>query len=198
MENTARSEKTRQLIIQAALSVISRDGATRLTIDAIAKEAGISKGGVLHHFRTKQAVLIALLDNQRTQYAKFARDFLENKGKESSEPSLAMQISILREATKQPQSVALAILGAISEQPSLLDGLRAADAVNIAAIRNESPDPELAILRWTAARGLLWTSLFNMCPLTDEEREHYFDLLLNDPRWQEPARKKGKSKPAAK
>ncbi len=195
MENSARSEKSRQLIIQAALAVIDRDGANRLTIDAIAREAGISKGGVLHHFRTKQAVLIALLDNQRAEYARFARDYLAHDGRDSGEPSLATQIAILREATKQPQSVALAILGAIGEQPSLLDGLRDAEALNVAAIRKESADADLAILRWSAARGLLWTSLFNMCPLGEKEREHYFALLLDEDHWKRLASKKSKTTP---
>lgn len=204
MENTVRSEKSRQSIIQAALSVISRDGANRLTIDAIAKEAGISKGGVLHHFKTKQAVLIALLDNQRNEYARFAADFLEGDGKTSSEPALATQIAVLREATKQPKSVALAVLGAIAEQPSLLDGLRSADASNLEAIRAEAGDADLAVLRWVAARGLLWTSLFGMCPLSDEERAHFFQLLLDDARWNASASTgvkratNSKAKPAAR
>ncbi|MCA1323306.1 TetR/AcrR family transcriptional regulator [Herbaspirillum sp. alder98] len=198
MENSVRSEKSRQLIIQSALAVIARDGANKLTIDAIAKEAGISKGGVLHHFRTKQAVLVALLDNQRTHFAKFARDFLDSDGKNSQEPSLAMQISVLREATKQPQSVALAILGAINEQPSLMEGLRTEDSVHVAAIRNEADDPEMAILRWTAARGLLWTSIFNMCPLSDEERAQCFDMLLDESRWQKSPARRAKAKNAIK
>ncbi|MDR9839562.1 TetR/AcrR family transcriptional regulator [Herbaspirillum huttiense] len=192
MENSTRSEKSRQLIIQAALSVIARDGANKLTIDAIAKEAGISKGGVLHHFRTKQAVLVALLDNQRVHFGHFAREFLEGEGKYSSEPALAMQISVLREASKQPHSVALAILGAISEQPSLVEGVKRTDADHVAAIRNEAADPDLAILRWTAARGLLWTSLFNMCPLSEQERQRCFDLLLDESRWTKNSPQKSK------
>ena len=192
MENSTRSEKSRQLIIQAALSVIARDGANKLTIDAIAKEAGISKGGVLHHFRTKQAVLVALMDNQRVHFGHFAREFLEGEGKYSSEPALAMQISVLREASKQPHSVALAILGAISEQPSLVEGVKRTDADHVAAIRNEAADPDLAILRWTAARGLLWTSLFNMCPLSEQERQRCFDLLLDESRWTKNSPQKSK------
>ena len=192
MENSTRSEKSRQLIIQAALSVIARDGANKLTIDAIAKEAEISKGGVLHHFRTKQAVLVALLDNQRVHFGHFAREFLEGEGKYSSEPALAMQISVLREASKQPHSVALAILGAISEQPSLVEGVKRTDADHVAAIRNEAADPDLAILRWTAARGLLWTSLFNMCPLSEQERQRCFDLLLDESRWTKNSPQKSK------
>ena len=57
MENAARSERSRKAAIQAALTIIARDGPGRLTLDAIARESGISKGGVMHQFRTKEAVL---------------------------------------------------------------------------------------------------------------------------------------------
>lgn len=36
-------------------------GASAITIDAIARQAGVSKGGVLHYFSTKSAVLEALV-----------------------------------------------------------------------------------------------------------------------------------------
>ena len=46
MDNPSRSEKTRNAVIQAALAIIARDGPGRLTLDAIARESGISKGGL--------------------------------------------------------------------------------------------------------------------------------------------------------
>jgi len=60
----SRSERTRQAVIQAALTIIARDGPRRLTFDAIARESGLSKGGVMHQFPTKIDVLKALLEHQ--------------------------------------------------------------------------------------------------------------------------------------
>jgi AcrR family transcriptional regulator len=64
MDNTSRSERTRNLVIEAARVIIARDGPQRLTLDAIAREAGISKGGLMHQFGNKTAVIRALLENQ--------------------------------------------------------------------------------------------------------------------------------------
>lgn len=47
--------------LDAAERVIVRDGIGRLTLDAVAREASISKGGLLHHFPTKDALMDALV-----------------------------------------------------------------------------------------------------------------------------------------
>jgi len=47
----------RRRLVDSAVAVISRDGVAGLTLDAVAAEAGVSKGGLLYHFPTKQALL---------------------------------------------------------------------------------------------------------------------------------------------
>lgn len=53
-------------ILAAAMRVITRDGLGSLTIDATAKEAGVSKGGVLYSYRTKDDLLRALVKHALT------------------------------------------------------------------------------------------------------------------------------------
>jgi AcrR family transcriptional regulator len=52
----------RTALLEAAVRVASRDGAARLTLDAVAQEAGVSKGGLLYHFASKEALLSGLLN----------------------------------------------------------------------------------------------------------------------------------------
>ncbi len=51
------SEKSRELILESAERFIKKRGTTRLTVDAIAKEAGCAKGLVHYHFKTKTGVV---------------------------------------------------------------------------------------------------------------------------------------------
>ncbi len=54
-------EVRRQLLdVTARLCV--EHGFSGLTLDAVSREAGVSKGGLLHHFPSKQALLDALCD----------------------------------------------------------------------------------------------------------------------------------------
>ncbi len=49
-------------LLDAARHVIAANGVPGLTLDAVARRAGVSKGGLLHHFPTKNALLSALIN----------------------------------------------------------------------------------------------------------------------------------------
>ena len=57
-----RRPSQRERILDAAESVVREDGAAHLTLDAAAERAGVSKGGLLYHFKTKEALLQAMID----------------------------------------------------------------------------------------------------------------------------------------
>ncbi|MBC7576530.1 MAG: TetR/AcrR family transcriptional regulator [Tardiphaga sp.] len=183
MDNPSRSERSRNAALEAALATIARDGPGRLTLDAIARESGLSKGGLMHQFRTKDAVLKALLDRQVAYFQNFSRSYMEEHGAESSQPELASQIATSRETLSRPHSAAFAILAALGQDPELLIGTREIDAGKVKAIKAEAADPQLALLRWSAARGLALTAMFGLCPLSDKEREQLFHRLLDDSQW---------------
>ncbi|HMG51664.1 MAG TPA: TetR/AcrR family transcriptional regulator [Inquilinus sp.] len=183
MDNATRSERSRNAAIQAALAIIARDGSGRLTLDAIARESGISKGGVMHHFRTKEAVLKALLAHQIEHFEKFSQDYLAEAGPTKPGINLAAQIMTLRETVARPNSAFFAILGAVAEDPGLLSISREIDARKFEAIKAEAADPELATLRWMAAKGLALATMLGLSSLSDEERDRLFDRLLDDRQW---------------
>jgi AcrR family transcriptional regulator len=54
------------IILDAANVVLRERGARGLTIDAVAAAAGLSKGGVLHHFASKDALVAALVARKLT------------------------------------------------------------------------------------------------------------------------------------
>ncbi len=58
-----RSETTRAHILDAARKLFARSGYESASVDAICAEAGVSKGAFYHHFPTKQAIFLQLLEN---------------------------------------------------------------------------------------------------------------------------------------
>ena len=56
-----------EIILEAADAVLRKGGARALTIDAVAAEAGLSKGGVLHHYASKDALILALVARKLTE-----------------------------------------------------------------------------------------------------------------------------------
>ena len=47
-------------LLESAATIAGRDGIAALSLNAVAREAGVSKGGLLHHFPNKQALIFAL------------------------------------------------------------------------------------------------------------------------------------------
>jgi len=58
-----RSEETRSRILEAAVRRFSEAGYNAASVDDICSLAGVSKGAFYHHFPSKQAVFLALLDD---------------------------------------------------------------------------------------------------------------------------------------
>jgi AcrR family transcriptional regulator len=58
---SSESPSTRDRLCEAALRTATRDGILAMTLDNVAKEAGVSKGGVMYHFHTKDELVQAML-----------------------------------------------------------------------------------------------------------------------------------------
>ncbi len=57
-----RSEETKSKILEASVKLFSARGFNAASVDDICAEAGVSKGAFYHHFESKQALFLALLD----------------------------------------------------------------------------------------------------------------------------------------
>lgn len=185
MDNHTRSEITRNKAIEAALVILERDGASGLTFDALARESGISKGGLLHQFHTKNGVLEALVEYQSQHFQRVAQGYLATEGASQAEPTVASQIAIYRESSNQPHSVARAVLATLvaNPNPELLAEFRAQDAEGVKKIAEESPDPDLALIRSLAASGLAFATLLGLSSLSRQDRERLYARLLDEQAW---------------
>lgn len=55
-------------ILDAARRVIAHAGVTAVTFESVAEEAGITKGGVMYHFPSREAMLVALHEHLAAQW----------------------------------------------------------------------------------------------------------------------------------
>ncbi|HZE15197.1 MAG TPA: helix-turn-helix domain-containing protein, partial [Mycobacterium sp.] len=58
----AKGEDRRQRILEVAQRLLTRNGWRNTTLAQIAREAGVSPAGLLHHFQSKAQLLHAVLD----------------------------------------------------------------------------------------------------------------------------------------
>lgn len=55
-------QETRSKLLYAAIALIEADGLGPLTLDRVAQKAQVSKGGLLHHFPTKESLLLGIVE----------------------------------------------------------------------------------------------------------------------------------------
>lgn len=72
-------ELVRQQLVEAAARLVVEKGVQAVTLDAVAKRALVSKGGLQHHFPNKQALLEAVF---ATLQERFAADIAEEIAKD--------------------------------------------------------------------------------------------------------------------
>lgn len=159
----ARPRNASADILDAARRIVARDGGGRLTIEAVAAEVGMSKGGVLYNFPSKQALLEALLTEM---VAAFERALSEARAAVGERPNATLRAILAAYAATEAldREVSVAILAAAAESPALLDPVRAlADRLQ-AEVRAETSEPMLALAVLAALDGLRFQHLMRMPP----------------------------------
>ena len=176
-----RNPKDKQEKIIAAAKRILRDGGyfTNFSLAKVAKEAGVSKGGLLHHFPTKEALLRGVAQDTISRF----ESGLAEKRAEQAEPN-------------QPGSFTRAyvefVLGEGQEplpdvSPVLLAFLRSNE--NNASIQTrfaywqeqteqDGLDVATATLIRLAIDGLIYTEVIDDTPISHELRQQMRQRLL--------------------
>lgn len=77
----ARSTELVAAILQAAVQVLAKEGATRFTTARVAEKAGVSVGSVYQYFPNKASILFRLQSDEWMQTTQMLRGILEDAGK---------------------------------------------------------------------------------------------------------------------
>lgn len=63
-----RTQVAIDALLDAAASIMGESGIERLTLDAVARKANLSKGGLLHHFPSKKALITGMFNRLLQQF----------------------------------------------------------------------------------------------------------------------------------
>jgi len=108
----------REPLLLAACRVLGKRGAKGLTLDAVAAEAKASKGGVLYHFRSKNALFEALLKTLIDDFEREVDGFLKVEPDAPGRFVRAYIRASCREETPEEAEMGSALLAAVASDPS--------------------------------------------------------------------------------
>jgi AcrR family transcriptional regulator len=170
-------QRTVKGILAGAEKAILAKGIANATIEDVAREASVSKGGVLHHFPNKEAILVGLLQDL---IARFEAD-IESYRSQDPDSKGAFTRAFLR-ATIKPGAQCVDLFSALSSvfcnTPALLDLQRESNAKWQQQMENDGIDPVHAAIVRFAADGLWFARVHDMGVPSEKIRQSIIDKLL--------------------
>src|SRR5579864_204129 len=116
----------RERLLDAAERVVVESGATHLTLDAVAKSAGVSKGGLLYHFPSKEALLEGMLTRHFENVDAEVTKRLANRTRKASRADMLRErVQVLLELHPERPAVGAAMVAASAASPEHMAPCRA-------------------------------------------------------------------------
>lgn len=193
---------TRARILRAAEDVVIRDGVGKLTLDAAAHEAGISKGGILYHFPSRGALVSAMVegfvvsfDDDLAAYGAldgspgaFTRAYLQatltprdGEGPSAAGPERGQEHDDEHEADSEEHNRRLgaALLAGVASDPELLAPLRDRFSAWQEAVEADGIPADVATVVRLCADAIWLADLLELAPVHGELREAVGRLLAS-------------------
>ena len=160
-------------ILDAAEQLVSERGVRDLTLEAVAAKAGLSKGGLLYHFASKEQLVVGMVqriadelsaDIERAMEAeppgpgRMSRAMLHHFDPTGSDP--------LAEKYARASAVLLATM---VQDPELLDPMRRLYGETFQRLREDGLPPGRAEVIGAALDGLWFGSMFGLHELDPEQ-----------------------------
>jgi len=168
----------RDRILEAAEQLVAEQGASNLTLDAVAQAAGVSKGGLLYHFPSKDALLMGMLDRHCEQMdQRCAEAHADLPDNDFAGHLKAHVLGLLRWNTVRAE-VGTAMFAAAANNPSLLENIRKRYADDIARMAEHPSAFARGAVVMLATDGLLMGEVWKLTSFTPEQREQIVAELL--------------------
>ncbi len=159
-------------ILDAAERVVLRDGGAHLTLDAVAAEASLSKGGLLYHYPSKDDLIRGMIVRLQEQF----EGEMNRLALADGEPAGRLTRAYLNTTLPQEPSafclrvrqISAALVAAVATNPALLAPLHERESNMHGRLLKDGIDPVSATIVRLASDGLWLAGLFGAPPLDPE------------------------------
>lgn len=152
-------------MLDAAEEVILRDGIASFTLDAVAAEAGVSKGGLLHHYPTKDRLIETLVSRQIQRWANECEDAIAAESEAPGRVARAMMQMCLASPAKwseQSRRSSAVLIAAIANNRELIRPMRESHRRMLERLRDDGLPPGASEAVVLAIHGLWFEWIFGL------------------------------------
>ena len=168
----------RDALMDAVESVARREGVSGLSIDAVAREVGISKSSVVYDCGSKAALLTAFTRHQLCQYrARFDEVLQAHAGRPNA--WLRAMIDMGREApTEDDVAITMLISASMGEHAECRELMRASLAEDARRVAADAEDQGKMLQLLLAVHGLFFLECFGLHRFDEITRQELLDGLM--------------------
>lgn len=155
-------ELTYLAILNAANRIVQERGVERLTLELTAQEAGVSKGGLLYHFPSKEALIRGMI---RYYLDRFTEDFsaaARDQGEGTVGRWTRSYLYTTSNDFQRTPRMSSGLLAAVATNPALLEPMQETFAEWVKLLEQDGIDPALAAIVRLAVDGLWLVELFGL------------------------------------
>jgi AcrR family transcriptional regulator len=120
---TKHKDNAREKLMRAMLDIVGDEGAAALTYDSLVARSGLTRGGVMYHFPSKESMLQGLVEHYMQQELGKVQARWESYGK-TVDGLLRAELECAREADQNDQHVSVSLLPVILQSPAMMANIR--------------------------------------------------------------------------
>ncbi|WP_067725998.1 TetR/AcrR family transcriptional regulator [Oceanobacillus damuensis] len=164
-------------ILDAASKIVNERGIFNLTLDAVAAEAGFSKGGLLYHYPSKEALVRGMVEHLAENYQEKVQADMD-KDPEQIGKWIRAYVNVTFNQTDENKNKNAVLLAAKAVGPELLDPIREVYESWKDQAEKDGIDPMKATIIQLAADGIWLSELFDINRMEDSKKEEVFQALI--------------------
>ncbi|MFF2479903.1 TetR/AcrR family transcriptional regulator [Paenibacillus sp. NPDC058071] len=170
-----RSNSKMKEVLAATASIIEQQGMDKVTLEAVAKQAGMSKGGLLHHFPNKEALIKGMIDECTSLFL----EDVHRRAEESPQAAGKWHRAYLESAIndKVSNGLIVAYTASLFSNPEFIVQLDHVLKELHLKMEEDKLDPIASAMFRMAVDGLWYSEIFNVGKLKPDLKHQLIEQL---------------------
>jgi AcrR family transcriptional regulator len=177
---TRSNPSLRDQLLDAAETVAAREGVSRLTFDAVAAEAGVSKGGLLHYFTNKDQLIESMVQRAADGWRHHFRGAYESVPPGPGRMVRGLLLNCFTDAqawTEELRRSYSSVFAALAQNPALVAPMREAYAELYSYLEADGLPDGMAETLATAIDGLWLYWVLRLRPVDQADLDRMRGVL---------------------
>ena len=175
---TVVRNSSRETLLDAAQAIVSEQGVAAMTLENVAARAGVTKGGLIYHFKTREMLLQALIERMVEQIESRYQAGAA-KGGQTLEALLIAMIDDTFAMPAADKALMRNLLAAVSNYPNQLGPVQQMYERTVSSINQQGEHSGLALMVSCALDGLVFLELLDIKHFNDQERAQMRQTLID-------------------